>query len=107
MAETADSLAAVRRLLDDAALEAPDSAAIYEVLAGELLACVDHGPVHAMRLAQDGFLARGAVHVPGGGDPQRYVLPLTGPSGVRRVAGTKEPLSVDDASTGASSSPRS
>lgn len=97
MAEAGDSLAAVRRLAL-AALEAPDSEIVYATLARELLPCVDADQVHAIRLAQDGSLARGAMYQLADGPPDRYVLPLTGPSGVRHVAQTHEPLRVDDVS---------
>ena len=79
--------AAVRRM-SLAALEAPDSETVYEALARELLSCVGADQIHAMRLAQDGSLARGAIFRPGTGPSDRYVLPLTGPSGVRHVAKT-------------------
>ncbi len=95
MAETAEPLAAVRRM-SLAALEAPDCDTVYEALARELLSCVGADQVHAMRLAQDGSLARGAIFRPGTGARDRYVLHLAGPSGVRHVAQTHEPLRVDD-----------
>ena len=97
MAATAEPLAAVRRM-SLAALEAPDSETVYEALARELLTTSGSDQVHALRLAQDGSLARGSAFRTDGGTPDRYVLPLTGPSGVRHVAGTRKPLRVDDAS---------
>ena len=96
MPGTGETLAAVRRL-SVAALEAPEIKDVYEALSGELLGCVDCDQVHTISLAQDGSLARGAVYRPGGGEPtDRYVLPLTGPSGVRHVSQTREPLRVDN-----------
>ncbi|MGI9081732.1 MAG: GAF domain-containing protein, partial [Thermoleophilaceae bacterium] len=98
-ASTVAALAAVRRL-SFAALEAGTDAEIHGELARELFAACSVEQVHVSRLAQDGTLWRGTAYKPattGALVDQEYVHKLDGPSAVREVARTGEPLNVPDA----------
>ena len=99
-APTVEALAAVRRL-SFAALAAPDARGIVRSLAAELFEVFDVDQVHVSRLAQDGTVSRGTMFRAGPeAEPDHghdYVLPLDGPSGVRRVALTGRPFHAPDA----------
>jgi diguanylate cyclase (GGDEF)-like protein len=93
---TADALAAVRRL-SFAALQAQEPREIEAALAGELFGLFAVDQVHISWVAQDGSMARGTKFVPGPVAELEWAFPFDGPSGVKHVLETCEPLNVSDA----------
>jgi diguanylate cyclase (GGDEF)-like protein len=93
---TAGALGAVRRL-SFAALEATDARAIELSLASELFGLFPVHQVHVCRVAGDGRRAEGTKFVPGPEAELDYEVPFGGPSGVKHVLETREPLHVPDA----------
>ena len=95
-AVTADALGAVRRL-SFAALEAQQPREIEAALAAELIGLFSVDQVHIARVAQDGTMARGTKFVPVAGAERDWAFPFDGPSGVKHVLDSGEPLHVPDA----------